>query len=92
MEGSPDLIIVTARIYFRTTADGGRQGPVKTAYRANHVFEAQDDVRRLQTYIGEIRFSDIPLIYPGVTHRDRSIFATAHPGKIHPGRKEMVDL
>jgi hypothetical protein len=68
MNSSLDLLIVTARIHFRTAEAGGRIGPVKTGYRPNHVFEAQQDVRRLQTYIGEIRFADVPLIYPGETH------------------------
>ena len=43
MAAQPDLIIVTAVIRFRTTAEGGRMTPVKSGYRPNHVFERKPD-------------------------------------------------
>jgi len=68
MEASPSIILVTARVHLLLASEGGRQGPVKSGYRPNHVFELQPDLSRLQTYIGEIRFTEVPLIYPGETH------------------------
>jgi translation elongation factor EF-Tu-like GTPase len=62
-----DLIIVKAKVTMKTTAEGGRQHGFKSGYRPNHVFELPDDLRNLNTYIGEILFDDQELIEPGKT-------------------------
>ena len=60
-----DLIIVKARITMKATEDGGRKSGFKSGYRPNHVFELTDDLKILQTYIGDIQFNDQELIEPG---------------------------
>ena len=62
-----DLIIVKAKIKMKTTEKGGRQFGFKSGYRPNHVFEMPDDLRTLNTYIGDIQFDDQELIQPGET-------------------------
>lgn len=62
-----DLIIVKAKIIMKTTEEGGRQFGFKSGYRPNHVFEMPDDLRILNTYIGDIQFDDQELIQPGET-------------------------
>jgi hypothetical protein len=42
----------------------GRETPIRSGYRPNHVFEYIEG-RMLQTYIGEIRFNDFENIAPG---------------------------
>jgi translation elongation factor EF-Tu-like GTPase len=62
-----DIIIVKARVHFRTTEEGGRKTGIKSGYRPNHVFEQTNDIRSLRTYIGDIRFDDQGFIQPGET-------------------------
>lgn len=51
----------------KATKDGGRQFGFKSGYRPNHAFELPDDLRNLETYIGDIQFHDQELIEPGET-------------------------
>jgi hypothetical protein len=67
-ERTSTLIYISARLHLRTSAEGGRMTPLKTGYRPNHVFIPSADPRGLTTYIGEIQFSNVPLLYPGDTH------------------------
>ena len=67
MPAQPDLIIVTAVIRFRTTAEGGRMTPVKSGYRPNHVFERKPDGLPLQTYIGDVQFENPDYMQLGET-------------------------
>jgi len=60
-----DLIIVKAKIIMKTTEEGGRQFGFKSGYRPNHIFEMPDDLRTLNTFIGDILFDDQELIQPG---------------------------
>jgi translation elongation factor EF-Tu-like GTPase len=62
-----DLIIVTARISMKKTEEGGRKSGIASGYRPNHVFEMPEDLNKLTTYIGDIRFEDQELIEPGET-------------------------
>lgn len=59
-----DLIIVKAKIIMKTTEEGGRQFGFKSGYRPNHIFEMPDDLRTLNTFIGDILFDDQELIQP----------------------------
>ncbi|MBX9782523.1 MAG: hypothetical protein K2X48_04430 [Chitinophagaceae bacterium] len=56
-----------AKITMKTTSEGGRQYGFKSGYRPNHVFELQNDLQNLKTYIGDIQFDDQELIEPGET-------------------------
>jgi translation elongation factor EF-Tu-like GTPase len=67
MTNSNELIIVKARIYFRTTAEGGRATGIISGYRPNHVFERPVDIRGIHAYIGEVQFEDQEFIQPGET-------------------------
>ncbi|MBD1431593.1 hypothetical protein H8B06_02050 [Sphingobacterium sp. DN00404] len=62
-----DLIIVKAKVTMKTTEEGGRQFGFKSGYRPNHVFELPEDLRSIETYIGDIQFDDQELIEPGET-------------------------
>jgi translation elongation factor EF-Tu-like GTPase len=62
-----DLIIVEARIYFKTSKEGGRNSGIKSGYRPNHVFEQPKDLKNIRTYIGDILFDEQELIQPGET-------------------------
>lgn len=92
MENNTNILLITARIYLRLTSEGGRQSPIKSGYRPNHVFELQQDLRRLQTYIGEIRFNDVPLIYPGDIHLVTIAFLRMPQVEKHlqPGKKWWI--
>lgn len=65
MENDPELIIVQARFYLKTTAEGGRSNGIKTGYRPNHVFEIGR--QPLQAYIGDVQFKEQEIIQPGET-------------------------
>lgn len=58
MPADGDLIIVKAALRFRTAAEGGRTGPVKSGYRPNHVFECDLRNKPLQTFIGDVVLED----------------------------------
>ena len=62
-----DLIIVKAKIYFKTTKEGGRTSGIKSGYRPNHAFEQPKDIRDIKTFIGDIQFDDQEFIEPGET-------------------------
>lgn len=62
-----DLIIVKAKIYFRTATEGGRTTGIKSGYRPNHTFEQPTNFRDIQTFIGDIQFDDQEFIEPGET-------------------------
>ena len=62
-----DLIIVKAKIYLKTTKEGGRIGGIKSGYRPNHAFEQPKDIRNIKTFIGDIQFDDQEFIEPGET-------------------------
>ena len=62
-----DLIIVKAKIYLKTTKEGGRTSGIKTGYRPNHAFEQPKNIRNIQTFIGDIQFDDQEFIEPGET-------------------------
>ncbi|MBO9203367.1 MULTISPECIES: EF-Tu C-terminal domain-related protein [Niastella] len=62
-----DLIIVKARIYLKTSEEGGRNTAIKSGYRPNHAFEQPKDIRNIRTYVGDIQFDEQELIQPGET-------------------------
>lgn len=62
-----DLIIVKAKIYLKTTKEGGRTSGVKSGYRPNHAFEQPKDIKNIKTFIGDIQFDDQEFIMPGET-------------------------
>ncbi|WP_190313702.1 EF-Tu C-terminal domain-related protein [Sphingobacterium chuzhouense] len=62
-----DLIIVKAKVTMKTAEEGGRKFGFKSGYRPNHVFELPEDLRNIETYIGDIQFDDQELIEPGET-------------------------
>jgi translation elongation factor EF-Tu-like GTPase len=62
-----DLIIVKAKIYFKTATEGGRTTGIKSGYRPNHTFEQPKNIRNIQTFIGDIQFDDQEFIEPGET-------------------------
>ena len=62
-----DLIIVKAKISFKTTEGGGRATAILSGYRPNHVFNEPDHPKKLQTFIGDIQFEDEKYMYPGET-------------------------
>lgn len=64
---SNDLIIVKAKIYLKTTKEGGRTSGIKSGYRPNHTFEQPKDIRNIKTFIGDIQFDDKEFIEPGET-------------------------
>lgn len=53
-----DYIIVKAALQFRTTAEGGRTGPITSGYRPNHVFERDLQDKPQQTFIGDVILED----------------------------------
>lgn len=62
-----DLIIVKAKIYLKTTEEGGPTSGIKSGYRPNHSFEQPNDIRNIKTFIGDIQFDDQEFIEPGET-------------------------
>ena len=57
-------IKVKAKLFLYSTENGGRNKPIHSGYRPNHVFEyVQGEFK--QTYIGQITFSNQDSIYPG---------------------------
>lgn len=62
-----DLIIVKAKITMKTTEEGGRSSGIKSGCRPNHFFELPNNLRSLNSYIGDIQFDDQEFIEPGET-------------------------
>jgi translation elongation factor EF-Tu-like GTPase len=60
---SPTISIKAKLKIFPKENCDGRETPIRTGYRPNHVFEYIDG-RILQTYIGEIRFDEFETIAP----------------------------
>lgn len=65
MENRQDVISIKAKIYLKTTDEGGRINGIKTGYRPNHVFLKTEDNKFSQTYIGEIQFDEQEFIELG---------------------------
>ena len=61
------LIIVKAKIYLKTTEEGGRTNGIKSGYRPNHAFEKPNDIKNIKTFVGDIQFDDQEFIEPGET-------------------------
>lgn len=58
------LVMVKAELEPMPTNDGGRKTGIISSFRPNHVFEYKSG-QILQTYIGDINFSEWPTIEPG---------------------------
>ena len=67
MENKSDLIVIKAKIYVKTTEEGGRTTGIKSGYRPNHAFEQPKEIKNIKTYIGDIQFDDQEFINPGET-------------------------
>ncbi|SDG89872.1 hypothetical protein SAMN05421827_112159 [Pedobacter terrae] len=63
-ENSNSLILVQAELELKPTNDGGRKSGIISGFRPNHVFEYKQN-QMLQTFIGDINFSEWPTIEPG---------------------------
>ncbi|MGN8059692.1 hypothetical protein ACTJKN_25665 [Pedobacter sp. 22163] len=61
---SNSLVSVQAELELHLTNDGGRKTGIISGYRPNHVFEYKQS-QIVQTYIGDINFSEWPTIEPG---------------------------
>lgn len=72
---SKDLIVVEARVTFRTTDAGGRKGQVFSGYRPNHRFKPKANVSSF--YIGEVQFGHKTAIFPGEMEAVTIIFLRA---------------
>ena len=68
------IIVIKARLYLRTAAEGGRPTAIKTKYRPNHVLDGLANSNLYSSYIGEISFDDQEFIYPGETKLVTIIF------------------
>lgn len=64
---SKDLIVVSAKLIFRATTEGGKSNPIRSGYRPNHSFEKLENNIDRVFYIGEVQFGDKEFIYPGET-------------------------
>jgi len=53
---SPYLILVKAKIRFKTTEEGGRIHGIKSGYRPNHVFEYKENGEFREAFMGDIQF------------------------------------
>jgi hypothetical protein len=62
-----NLIVVKAQISMKAIEDAGRETGFKYGYRLNNVFAMPENLKGLQTYIGDIRFENQELINPGET-------------------------
>jgi hypothetical protein len=74
---SEGLIVVSAKLSFRTTAEGGKSNPIRSGYRPNHSFEKLADNKNTSFYIGEVQFNHKEFIYPGETSIVTVIFLKA---------------
>jgi len=63
-ENSNPLVLVKAELELKPTSEGGRKTGIISGFRPNHVFEYKHD-QILQTYIGDLNFSEWPTIEPG---------------------------
>ena len=61
------LIVIDAKLTFKTTLEGGRSTPIKTGYRPNHCFGRLENISECKFHIGEIQFKDKEFVYPGET-------------------------
>ena len=64
-ENNSGLLTVKAKLKLKSTEEGGRHTGFISGYKPNHVFEYNDNVQLLQTYIGDIIFEGKPTIDPG---------------------------
>ncbi len=60
-----NLIIVKAKITIKTAEAGGRKSGFFSGYRPDHVFEMPANKVFLQSFMGDIQFSEQDLIMPG---------------------------
>ncbi len=60
-----DFIIATVLLKLKSTIDGGRQTPIMSGYRPNHVFEYDNNGNFLNTYIGDIILHNTKSLNPG---------------------------
>ena len=74
---SDDLIVVSAKLTFKGTNEGGKSNPIRSGYRPNHSFEKLENNKHVSFYIGEIQFNDKEFIYPGETAIVTVIFLKA---------------
>jgi hypothetical protein len=74
---SNELIIVSAKVIFITTGEGGKSNPIRSGYRPNHTFEKLVNNKSTSFYIGEVQFSEKEFIYPGETSIVTVIFLKA---------------
>lgn len=63
-ESSNSLVSVKAELELKPTNDGGRKTGIISGFRPNHVFEYKS-AATLETFIGDINFSEWPTIEPG---------------------------
>ena len=89
---SEHLIIVSAKLTFKATAEGGKSNPIRSGYRPNHCFEKLENNKNPGFYIGEVQFNDKEFIYPGETSIVTVIFLKAGDIEKHltPGRRWYV--
>lgn len=89
---SEDLIVVSAKLIFKSTDEGGKSNPIRSGYRPNHSFEEWENNKNRNFYIGEIQFDDMEFIYPGESSVVTVIFMKA--GGIEkyliPGRRWYI--
>lgn len=75
---SQDVIYVIAKLKLFKTENGGRQTPISTGYRPNHVFEYKENSSDfVATYIGQVNF-DQDKIHPGETAEVEVMFLDAY--------------
>ncbi|MBC8109895.1 MAG: hypothetical protein H7Y04_02425 [Verrucomicrobia bacterium] len=62
-----EFIIVKAELTIYPTEQGGRELPIISGYRPNHVFEYSDNGQSVRTFIGDVNFEQA-FFYPGETN------------------------
>lgn len=79
LKDTPRVYHVECKLTLYSTEEGGRETPIKSGYRPNHVFEYEEDGSFKFTFMGDFQFDENLLIEPGTTQYATARFLTHQP-------------
>jgi translation elongation factor EF-Tu-like GTPase len=67
MNYSGDLVLVKAKITFKSAEEGGKTLPIRNGYRPNHFFENPALNKMPASFVGDVYFQNDQPVLPGTT-------------------------
>lgn len=93
VKDSPHLIIVKAKVRFKTPAEGGKSTGIFSGYRPNHFFTLDEEDDSMECFMGDLQFEEPEVLGLGKVYevKVRFILSQRIEPYLNVGKKWLIN-